>query len=183
MGCWIGLSQLGFTGTMWELILHPLVIEFLFGALIAVLLVRGPLPGAGLAMLAGIGGLTAYLSGETTWIAREWSAGLPAAALVYGVVAKRGTAHRGLVLLGEASYTLYLSHLLVFSIAGRGTEILTGVNLYQSWVGLLILLGLAVSMAVAATLWLERPYRAWVRRRPLSPRSKHMVSAQRSLNS
>jgi exopolysaccharide production protein ExoZ len=65
---------------------------------------------------------------------------------------------------GEASYLLYLLHLLVFSIAGTLLR-MAGIAPYGS-VGLLLGLGvLSVAVSVAATLWLERPYRRWAKGR------------------
>ena len=65
---------------------------------------------------------------------------------------------------GEASYLLYLIHLLVFSVAGTLLR-MAGVAPYGS-VGVMLGLGaLAIAVSVAATVWLERPYRAWTKGR------------------
>lgn len=164
MGCWVGLSQLGMRGELWTLMLHPLVVEFLLGALIATAAAQRALPCPRLALFAGMAGLLAYLAGFTTDLPREWAAGVPAAALLWGVVGTRLPTPGWAVLLGEASYSLYLSHLLTYSVLARGCEMLTGVNPYTSTFGLAVLLALAMGIAIWATIVFERPYRAWTRK-------------------
>lgn len=65
---------------------------------------------------------------------------------------------------GEASYLLYLLHLLVFSIAATLLR-MTGMEPYGSLGATLGLGALSIAVSVAATLWLERPYRRWTKGR------------------
>ena len=67
---------------------------------------------------------------------------------------------------GEASYLLYLLHLLVFSVAGTVLKI-AGIAPYGSVPVMLALAALATAVSVAATVWIERPYRDWTRGRPV----------------
>lgn len=147
------------------LILYSGVIEFLFGGLIALAHAAGWRRGAGLACLLGTLGLAAVVTGVLpfSW-GREWVAGLPAAALVYGLVAGGWRMPGWTLVWGEASYLLYLLHLLVFSIAGTLLR-MTGVAPYGSTTALLALGALSIAVSVAATVWLERPYRAWTKGR------------------
>lgn len=147
------------------LVLYSGVIEFLFGGLIALAYAAGWRKGAGLATLAGALGLAAVVPGilPFSW-GREWVAGLPSAALVYGLVAGGWRMPAWALVWGEASYLIYLLHLLVFSIAGTLLR-MAGVAPYGS-VGMMLGLGaLSIAVSVAATLWLERPYRRWTKGR------------------
>jgi peptidoglycan/LPS O-acetylase OafA/YrhL len=142
------------------LILYSGVIEFLFGGLIALAHAAGCRRGAGLAVLAGSLGLGAVVTGflPFAW-GREWVAGLPSAALVYGLAAGDWRTPNWALVWGEASYLLYLLHLLVFSVAGTLLR-MAGIAPYGSVTLLLALGALSIAVSVAATLWVERPYRA-----------------------
>ncbi|MES2914948.1 MAG: acyltransferase [Pseudomonadota bacterium] len=147
------------------LILYSGLIEFLFGGLIALAYAAGWRRGAGLATVVGALGLAAVVPGVLpfSW-GREWVAGLPSAALVYGLVAGGWRMPGWTQVWGEASYLIYLLHLLVFSVVGTLLR-MAGVAPYGS-VGVMLALGsLTIVVSVAATLWLERPYRAWVKGR------------------
>ena len=147
------------------LVLYSGVIEFLFGALIALALAAGWRRGAGFAVVLGTLGLAGVVAGilPFAW-GRPWVAGLPSAALVYGLAAGNWRMPNWALVWGEASYLLYLLHLLVFSVAGTLLR-MAGVAPYGS-VGVMLGLGaLSVAVSVAATVWLERPYRAWARGR------------------
>ncbi len=141
------------------------VAEFLFGALIALAISRGWRAGAVPAVILGTLGLAAVVSGAVTFSwGRVWVAGLPSAALVYGLAAVNWRMPGWTLVWGEASYLLYLLHLLVFSIAGTLLQ-MAGVAPYGSLTTMLGLGLLSVAVSVAATLWLERPYRRWTRGR------------------
>lgn len=147
------------------LVFYSGVVEFLFGGLIALAHAAGWRRGAGLAVVAGTLGLAGTVTGLSPfgWD-REWAAGLPSAALVYGLVAGGWRLPAWTLVWGEASYLLYLLHLLVFSIAGTLLR-MAGVAPYGS-VGVMLGLGvLAIAVSVAATVWVERPYRRWTKGR------------------
>jgi peptidoglycan/LPS O-acetylase OafA/YrhL len=147
------------------LVLYSGVIEFLFGGLIALALAAGWRHGAKICVAAGALGLAATVSGLLPLhLGREWVAGLPAAALVYGLGAGGWLMPGWAMVWGEASYLLYLLHLLVFSIAGTILR-MAGVAPYGSVLMMLALGALALAVSVAATLWVERPYRRWTRGR------------------
>lgn len=110
---------------------HPLTLEFIFGAVVG-LLIRRKVTGFGsFALLAGILALAVTLSfhdmADAFIIDRGWGRvtmiGGPCALIVYGAVALelRGAlkAPRWLAALGDASYSTYLSHVLVISALGR----------------------------------------------------------------
>jgi exopolysaccharide production protein ExoZ len=147
------------------LILYSGVIEFLFGGLVAVAVRAGWTSWARLAVMAGSLTLVGTVTGliPLDW-GRSWVAGLPSAALVYGFAAGGWRMPAWAMLWGEASYLLYLLHLLVFSVVGTLLK-MAGVSPYASVPVMLTLGGLAIALSVAATLWLERPYRRWTRGR------------------
>lgn len=141
------------------------VIEFLFGGLIALAVGKGWRAGALPAVVIGTIGLALVVTHTVTFAwGRAWVAGLPSAALVYGLAAGGWRVPGWALVWGEASYLLYLLHLLVFSVAGTLLR-MAGVAPYGS-VGVMLALGaLSIAVSVAATVWLERPYRAWTRGR------------------
>lgn len=146
-------------------ILYSGVVEFLFGGLIALAIGRGWRAGAVPAVLVGALALAPVVAGSATFDGgREWVAGLPSAALVYGLAAGGWRMPGWTLVWGEASYLLYLVHLLVFSVAGTLLR-MAGVAPYGSVPVMLALGALAVAVSVAATLWLERPYRRWAKHR------------------
>lgn len=147
------------------LILYSGVIEFLFGGLIALAHAAGWRRGAVPAVIVGSLGLAAVVAGivPADW-GREWVAGLPSALLVYGLAAGNWRVPQWTMVWGEASYLLYLVHLLVFSIAGTLLR-MAGIEPYGSLAAMLGLGALSIAVSVAGTVWVERPYRAWTKGR------------------
>ncbi len=110
---------------------HPLTLEFIFGTVAGILIqwkiasFAAPALAAGAAALV-IGlwfpGTATDLVADRNWM-RPILIGAPCALIVYGAVAMevRGeaAAPRWLVALGDASYSTYLSHVLVLSALGR----------------------------------------------------------------
>ncbi len=90
---------------------NPIVLEFLFGMMIAKYHIRGS------ALLVPVGLLAMYLLYPLE-VPRLISLGLPAAIIIVGAVgseAKVGSS-RLLTLLGDASYSIYIFHLVALSI-------------------------------------------------------------------
>lgn len=146
-------------------LLYSGVIEFLFGALIAIAIGKGWRAGAVPAVAIGTLALGLVVSGQVSiYWGRTLVAGLPAAALVYGLAAAGWRMPNWAMVWGEASYLLYLLHLLVFSVAGTILRKL-GVDPYGSVAAMLALAALSIAVSVVATVWLERPYRRWTRAR------------------
>jgi exopolysaccharide production protein ExoZ len=101
-------------------ITSSILIEFVFGMLIAKLLINRRLPGAGVCyglIIVGVMSLIATLDHvpERLGSARPLEWGLPAAMIVLGAVglevARRESRIRLLAALGDASYSIYLTHL------------------------------------------------------------------------
>jgi exopolysaccharide production protein ExoZ len=165
------------------LIMYSGVVEFLFGGLIALAIAAGWQRYARTCVLVGTVGLVAVVSGQLSfhW-GREWVAGLPAAALVYGLAAGAWRMPNWSLVWGESSYILYLVHILVFSTAGTLLR-MQGIEPYGSLQAMLALALLAVTVSLIATIWVERPYRQWVRMRSRSaqPMTRSVAPAPSSL--
>jgi peptidoglycan/LPS O-acetylase OafA/YrhL len=98
---------------------RPVIAEFLFGVLLSVAYRRfAPPPWFGFALIAAAVAFLAIVPIDTEVEWRSIGAGLPAAALVAGTLfsgmpGERLLGSRLLVLLGDASYALYLCHTFV----------------------------------------------------------------------
>jgi exopolysaccharide production protein ExoZ len=122
----------GVTDPVAAVVAHPLTLEFIFGAVVGILIRRGATSFGIYALLAGASllaiALLAFPDETTAFIvdkgwARVLVIGLPYGLIVYGVVALERlgvlTAPAWLVAIGDASYSTYLSHVLVLSAFGR----------------------------------------------------------------
>lgn len=120
-------------------------------------------------LLVGAGasvGLMAWPAHFLTPASFDLSYALPAAALVLGLalapstLAARVLASRALVLLGEASYALYLIHQKILQ---RTFPVTSVPRLWWPLAGFVLLL--CVGVAIGLHLLVERPARGWLRRR------------------
>ena len=102
------------TWPAWTALASPLALEFLFGVVIATLARRGRLPGGWVGALLLAGGFAAVCRLPMASRARVVYWGLPAAAIVAGVVgledAMGRRLPRWLLEAGNASYAVYLVH-------------------------------------------------------------------------
>jgi len=87
-------------------------------------------------------------------------------------------AQRALHHLGEISYSIYMVNILVFQVvhfawaaAGRGL-FSAQFSLGESWLAWLGAMALVVATAHTSHRWIERPARAWLRRRDLFGRAE-----------
>ena len=152
----------------------PIVLEFLLGVGIARVWRMAPrrlgpiavglaLAGFGLGLVFGYGRIDGVeaLNDPATGMARVLIWGLPGALLVFGVVRMERTdvaprpLARAAAFMGDASYSIYLTHALVIRAVGRLFE--SGM-VAQPGDGVVVLTILASLVAgVAAHLWVERP--------------------------
>ena len=112
------------------LALHPLTLEFMLGAGVALLIKRGI---RDLALTIGLLGIVAFFVNffffgfnETPYMlgwGRDWKFGIPAAAILYSAacleIDLRLKIPKFAIALGDWSYVLYLSHILVVSTIAR----------------------------------------------------------------
>ncbi len=147
---------------------NPLVLEFAVGMLIAYGFAKGwrlPQRLAIQVIALGIAGLAAapFLMFESDF-ARPLLYGIPAALIVCGTAASgymaRGAVGRSAVLMGDASYALYLSH--PFSV---NLMALVFGKVALGWLFVPVTLGFAIIGSVIAHVVLERPLTRWLNAR------------------
>jgi exopolysaccharide production protein ExoZ len=121
---------------------HPLTLEFIFGAAAGILIQRNCTAFAASTFVGGIiiSMLVLSMSDDTLGLidGRNWKrvilVGAPCALIVYGLVGieikNKQTAPYWLVALGNASYSTYLSHVLVLSAIGRMFALMPNHNVY-----------------------------------------------------
>lgn len=152
----------------------PIIVEFLLGVGIAGAWRRAPpwlgswavglaLVGFGLGLVVGYGGIDDVRALNDPWngLRRVAVWGLPSALLVFGVVRMErgdrapGRLERAAAFMGDASYSIYLTHVLMIRALGRlfesGMVALPG----DAVAGLTVFASLAAGVAVH--LWVERP--------------------------
>jgi peptidoglycan/LPS O-acetylase OafA/YrhL/beta-glucanase (GH16 family) len=157
---------------------NPIILEFVIGAWVGRLYLEGrlqniaPRAAAGLFVL-GLLGMTVFFDSRD--IGRVPTAGLGAAALMIALLSLEARGRLpirpGLVLLGDASYSIYLVHPLALSAARLVADRLR-LPVEQAAPGMLALLAimaLAVAAGVATHVWVERPMLAFLRGRLLAP--------------
>ena len=176
-------------GPVLELMFSPLVREFLFGALIAwvalMTLTVDPILGrdaqksgqskAVIALVAlalfALGLWTAVSAGEGAVAVAEDLAlrteafGLPAAALVTLALL---SPHRATAVgkwLGDISYSLYLTHVLVVAGLGRLWEPWARDRVWDNLLMLPLIFGASIAVGAATFYVVERPLIQWFRRR------------------
>lgn len=141
----------------------PIVLEFLLGAALGLAHGGGLRLGAGARLalgLAGIAGFAAFASIEPAGLARPLLAGLPAAMLVAAAALGRTGAQpplHPLVLLGDASYALYLVHPFALRAVREAASRL-GLAPYLGGIGIgALMLGGSAAAAILIYRLVERP--------------------------
>lgn len=173
-------------------LVHPRIVQFILGCLVAVIVHRGWIGLSRTAMLAGgagfaISGLVVYLHPTETQTqeVRVLLFTVPAALLVFGATAVERTSRwvmpAWLQFLGEASYSIYLAHVTAFELLH---SFISG-WLRPGW-GHLAYLGLMFAVSLAAGILvhftLERPLlRLFKQRRAKSPSSDRDSDGSSSL--
>ena len=147
----------------------PNILEFCFGMAIALAYragVRLPRAGAWLLILAAI---AAFAATTVSVVSAPWRAliwGAPSAAIVAALVLSRQGAPAGPVgrtfgFLGDASYSIYLTHSLVFPVVGwtlpRWIDFAA-----MPWAYAVIAFACAIAAASACYLLFEKPVTRWL---------------------
>jgi exopolysaccharide production protein ExoZ len=156
-------------------LLHPFVLEFLLGCFAAVAIRRGWTGGARTILMAGLLGFAAgavvtcmdpVAASPARW--RVLLFGVPSSLIVFGAVAVERSQGwvlpRWLQICGDASYPIYLVHMVVLDVVRKNLG-----GLSDNWLGhvtricLLIIAGLGTGFVVHAVV--EQPLMNLVRRR------------------
>jgi exopolysaccharide production protein ExoZ len=141
-----------------KLITHPLTLEFIGGCLVAKLIHSGTRQHGFKALVLGgvlfITGMSIYYSGSPGPVPKGWLRaalfGFPYAIVVYGAVALEMNSARifprFLSFVGDASYSIYLSHVFVLSAIGRTWSMVSRRGPLDNII--MILLGVIVAIIV-----------------------------------
>jgi exopolysaccharide production protein ExoZ len=149
-------------------ITHPLTLEFIFGAAAGILIQRNNTAFAASTFVAGIIIFMLLLSLSDDALSlvdgQNWkrviSVGAPCALIVYGLVGieirNKQTAPYWLVALGNASYSTYLSHVLVLSAIGRMFAVVPNHNAYFETAFVIICIAVANVVGLLSCSLIER---------------------------
>ena len=150
-----------------SLLLHRAVLEFLFGIMIAMYFLSVPEDARRFQMTSlVVGGIAVVVYSVNGGyhlgpFGREITAGIPSALLVYGALGLKTRWSPNLETWGESSYTLYLFHVLYFSVVGKLIEVLFDINVYHSQTFMCALFFSVIAICYLATVKIERPYQLW----------------------
>ena len=146
--------------------LHPLLLEFVAGMWIAQLCLHRIFVATRLAALAaGVSVVFLCIDSLQSGWPRVLHFGLPAIVLVYACASLESSLRRTprfVLFLADASYMLYLFHVIVEPLFIR---LLVRAHLLQPLVAFPVLVVGAVACAAVLRLWIDLPVYRWLRRR------------------
>ncbi|WP_419829630.1 acyltransferase family protein [Methylobacterium sp.] len=159
---------------------NPIVLEFLVGAGLALAHREGLRPGSGVRLGLGVMGLLGLAlaarllgdDGSADGVLRPLLVGLPSALLVTAAlgpardaaqVAALPALTRGLVILGNASYALYLVHPFALRLGREALLRLGLVPVLHPWGSVVVMLAGSVAAALLVHRFVERPLSRWAR--------------------
>ena len=180
----IGTMDDAFLGPFLGLFFSPLILEFIAGCFVA-LSVRRLRAGSAVACivlgLAGFAGGSVALAQLGMPFPLGWGRvliyGTSSTFLVAGVLGVEQAGYRRfprpVVMLGDASYSLYLSHILVLAVVGHvWARMLAGTSPVNHAAALCLAVGLALVWGLLSFRFIETPLlirmRNWTRARPAS---------------
>ncbi len=182
---WAVIVSLGLAATNWtnvesgpvvKVMTHYLTYEFIAGCCIGELIQANRTRYAGIAVGLGVGMFAVLClmhdpalqtQFESTW-RRVVVFGIPAALVVYGVVSLEVS--RGVFIsswmefIGDASYSIYLSHVLVLSLLGRIWWATQWNGPVQSRLSLALMVVVVIACGLLSYVLVERPLLALTRR-------------------
>lgn len=183
---WYALARLGgpyvsTAGGAFIWFFHSVVLEFLYGVLIAWLWlnnrIKYPVGVFVVGFVAYIGVVAGLYEGFA--VGREFKWGIPAALLVYGAVGIPWKAPRLAVLAGDSSYILYLMHPILITAAKVFAQRVFDINIFESNIAAMIIVASCVMISMALTHWIEAPYIRWYKRVVASLRGRRAVTENR----
>jgi exopolysaccharide production protein ExoZ len=159
-----------------QLITHNQTSEFIAGCLIARLIYGGVTSYGATALFLGVtlllGGLAAYDPVTYTDLPIGWLRialfGIPCALIMYGAITaeiRRGWVFSKIfILTGDASYSIYLSHVLVIATIGRVWYMLAGGGEIDNVTIISLMITAVLVFGFASYFILEKPLLLWNRR-------------------
>jgi exopolysaccharide production protein ExoZ len=155
----------------WTMLFDTIVIEFIFGVVLARLLLRGwilPPVLATCCVVVGFALILTVTQGAQNLRTLTW--GLPALAIVAGAVSLEGrladAIPRWLLVLGDASYSIYLTHGFVVPAVGLAFVTLHWATASAEALAVLACLAASSIVGVAVYRAIERPIMRGLKRRP-----------------
>lgn len=165
---------------LFQLVFHPLTVEFILGCFIAIHFYRNKkqvlqtklLPVVAFAgLVASICGYSVYQYSTGNLEPHGWWRilvfGAPAVLTVFCFInAERNgfVIHSSLVSIGDASYSIYLSHIMTLSAVGRIWGAFSDNSVYDNYIMLPVLLVLAIIVGMISYRYVEMPLLAYSRR-------------------
>jgi exopolysaccharide production protein ExoZ len=147
-----------------EMITNPLTVEFVLGAGVALAIRRGWRDGDWLCLVGGCALFplsSSFFDPLDFEGLRVFCFGLPALLILYGAVSLESRLRfqfpRWLQTLGDASYSIYLSHILVISGVGRIWSSIRQPGLWENALAILTMFAAAFGFGLASYRWIERP--------------------------
>jgi peptidoglycan/LPS O-acetylase OafA/YrhL len=157
------------TSPLIKIIFHPLTLEFIAGCIVAHVVLRGYtgygrlyLFGGGILLLFSTAGCYAYFGSvfPDGWY-RVLFFGAPCSLMVYGAVASefKGRLYfpPWLNAIGDASYSIYLSHVLVLSVLGRVWYQFGQEGLYDNYLVFAFMILLVIVYGYLSFRYIEKP--------------------------
>lgn len=162
-----------------QLIFHPLTIEFISGCFIAIVFYSAKrlflknsflLTVALISVVAAIYGhilyqqYYGYTDPQGWW--RILIFGVPAMLLVFCFVHAEVNGfiiHASLIKIGDASYSIYLSHILTLSAVGRVWSVFSSDSLYDNYLIVPVLFILAIIVGMFSYRYVEKPLLSYCR--------------------
>lgn len=162
-----------------NLVFHPLTIEFVLGCFVAVSFYRTNdkifmnrlLQFTAFAvLLASMYGYDLYFTSSGGVPGGWWRVlifGLPATAIVFCFInlERNGLViHSSLIKIGDASYSIYLSHILTLSAVGRVWKIFSTDSTWDNYVMIPILFIASIIVGMLSYRYIEKPLLAYTRK-------------------
>lgn len=159
-----------------KVLFNPINLEFLLGMALALVIGRGYHKHGASAIALGVAWLLIaqvwfYSTHGVHWISDPWripALGLPAALITYGfVVLELGQGKviaRWAISLGDAAYSIYLTHLLTMALIGKIWQRIGIEGWPAHLLFLVVTAGISLAVGVMAYRLIERPTIQWFRR-------------------
>jgi peptidoglycan/LPS O-acetylase OafA/YrhL len=162
-----------------RLALHPLTLEFIGGCFVAIVYYQGIFKHdrdtllkvlAISFMLLIVGHEVAQFVGEfysSVWWWRVLTYGVPSVSIVYCLVQLETFGYflpNWLIVLGDASYSIYLSHVLILSALGRVWHEFSSISVVDNLIAIPILIILMLYLGLLSYNLIERPLMKFFRK-------------------